>query len=183
MNIYQLANIIQSVFIPVKDYLVSLDWPRIITILKVVALVISVLLFIGIIFIIFGLNIVYKIRRAIELFVVGRRIPKKKKKLVKKWKKIENRLKSGQEAEMKLAVIEADKFFDDILKKISYLGRDMGERLKQINASQLANIDEIWSAHKIRNNVVHNVDYKLSNAEAERAIEAYKKALEELEVL
>ncbi len=47
----------------------------------------------------------------------------------------------------------------------------------------MANIDDIWSAHKIRNNIVHDVDYKLINIDAEEAVGAYKKALEELEVL
>ena len=183
MDIYQLADIIKGILIPVRDYFVFLDWPRIIAALKVIAVVVSVLLFVGIIFVILGLNTIYKIRRAIELFIAARRIPKKKKKLVKKWQKIEDRLKSGQEAELKLAVIEADKFFDDILKKIGYLGKDMGERLRRINSSQIANIDDIWSAHKVRNNIVHDVDFRLTEFETERTVRAYKKTLEELEVL
>lgn len=180
---YQLADTIKSVFISVRDYFVSLDWPSIIATLKVIAVVASFLLFVGIVFVILGLNTIYKVRRAIELFIAARRIPKKKKKLVKKWKKIEQRLKSGQEAELKLAVIEADKFFDDILKKIGYLGKDMGERLRKINSSQIANIDDIWSAHKVRNNIVHDVDFRLTEFETERTVRAYKKALEELEVV
>lgn len=181
MDIIQLSsNVITSVVIPVKEFLVSLDWQEIISVSKVVLTVISALLFIGIIDLIIRLNIVSRVKRAGRMLAIPKHFPKK---LVKKWLKIEERSKSDQEAELKLAVIEADKFFDDILKRIGYIGKDMGERLRKINPSQLANIDDIWQAHKIRNNVVHDVDCKLTEFEAEKAIKAYKKALEELEML
>lgn len=180
MNIYQAANIIEEFLIPIKDFIISLDWPRIVSILKVVLTVISALLFIGIINLIIKLNIVSRVKEAGRLFAKPSRVPKK---LVKKWNKIEERLKSDQDAELKLAIIEADKFFDDILKSCGYLGKDMGERLRKITSNQIANIDDIWQAHKVRNNIVHDVDFRITEFEAERAVKAYKKALEELEVL
>jgi len=164
----------------VKNWLVSLNWQEIISIAKVAAIVVSALLFVGIIDLIIKLNFISRMKEAGKLLMTPSRLSKK---AIRKWNKIEKRLNSGQEAELKLAVIEADKFFDDILKRCGYQGKDMGERLRQINASQIANIDDIWSAHKIRNNIVHNADYKLSSVDAERAVRAYKKALEELEVL
>ena len=138
------------------------------------------MLFVGIVILVIKLKIVSWLKESGKLLAVPSYAPRK---LVKKWNKIEKRLKSGQEAELKLAVIEADKFFDDILKRFSYLGKDMGERLKKIDSSQMANINDIWSAHKIRNSIVHDVDYKLTGSETEKAIRAYRKALEELEVL
>lgn len=180
MDIFQIAKTIKKIFILVKDYLVFHNWSAIISVLKIVFLIVSILLFIGIIELIIKLNIVSRVKEAGRLLIIPRHIPKK---LSKKWVKIEERLESGEETELKLAVIEADKFFDDVLKKCGYLGKDMGERLKKVSASQISNIDDIWQAHKIRNNVVHDVDYKLTAVDAEKAIKSYRKALEELEVL
>jgi len=181
MDIFSIADKIKDFFLLAKDSLISLPWPKIVVVLKSIFTVISFLLFIGVIFVIFGLRVIYRTKRTLRLLVIPHHLPKKK--LVKKWGQIEKRLESGQEAELKLAVIEADKFFDNILKKIGYFGKDMGERLKKINPGQMVNINDIWSAHKIRNNIVHDVDYKLISVDAERAVGAYKKALEELEVL
>lgn len=180
MDVFQIVNTIKEFFISIKDFLVSLNWQEIVSVLKVISAVLSVLFFIGIVYLIIKLNLIFKAKNASRLLMVHSYLPKK---TGKRWAKIEQRLESGQEAELKLAVIEADKFFDDILKRIGYLGKDMGERLKKINFSQMANIDDIWSAHKIRNNIVHDADYKLTSVDAEKAIGAYKKALEELEVL
>ncbi len=180
MDIFQIINVIKEFFISIKDWLVSLNWQEIVSVLRVVSAILSVLFFTGIVYLIIKLNLIFKVKNASRLLAVPSYLPKK---TGKRWVKIEQRLESGQEAELKLAVIEADKFFDDILKRIGYLGKDMGERLRKINSSQMANIDDIWSAHKIRNNIVHDVDYKLINIDAEEAVGAYKKALEELEVL
>jgi len=181
MDIFQIADKIKEFFLLVRDFFIQLPWPEIIAVLKTICVIVAFLLFAGIIFVIFGLNTIYKIKRALSFFVAPKYLPKKK--LAKKWNRIEKRLESNQEAELKLAVIEADKFFDNILKRIGYLGKDMGERLKRINPSQMTNINDIWTAHKIRNNIVHDVDYKLIVVDAQRAIDAYKKALDELEVL
>lgn len=180
MSIFQIVDTVKEFFILVKDFLMSLDWQEIVSVLKVVTTVISGLLFVGIIYLILKLNLISRIKMDSRLLATSSHLPKK---TIKRWAKIEQRLKSGQEAEMKLAVIEADKFFDDVLKRIGFFGKDMGERLKKINSSQIANIDGIWQAHKVRNNIVHDVDYKLTISDAEKVIGAYERALKELEVL
>ncbi len=180
MNLFQIADTFKKIIVSIKDFLLSRDWPEIVSVLKVVSMVVSILFFIGIVELIIKLNLINRAKTAARLMITPAHFPKK---LVKKWAKIEQRLEAGQEAELKLAVIEADKFFDDVLKRCGYPGKDMGERLRKINSSQLSNIDDIWRAHKIRNNIVHDIDYKLMVIDAEKAVGAYRKALEELEVL
>ena len=105
------------------------------------------------------------------------------KKTFKQWAKITKRLETGKEAECKLAVIEADKILDDSLKRLDYHGEDMGERLKQVKSDQLANIDELWQAHKVRNRIAHEPDFRLTQAQARRAIEIYQRAMQDLKAL
>lgn len=150
--------------------------------LKIFAFSLSVFL------VLFIIIILFKIRKGIkeELLsiaesVVDPGIPKKE--LDEKWQRIMRRLEKESESDFKMAVIEADNLFDDLLKKIGYQGDDMGERLKQITKAQLANIDELWDAHKMRNRIAHEPDFKLTKFQAERAVEIYQKAMEDLEAI
>lgn len=103
--------------------------------------------------------------------------------LASRWRQIEGNINSEREAEWKLAVIEADKIVDDILKASGFPGDTMGERLTNIQPGQLATHQDIWEAHKIRNRLVHDANYFLRYGEAKRAVDLYKKALVEFGVL
>jgi hypothetical protein len=105
------------------------------------------------------------------------------KKILKLWLKIKERLKSGLESEFKLAVIEADTLLEDVLKKMGYTGDTLAERLKQVPANILTSSDAAIEAHKVRNNIVHDPDYRLELAEAEKAVSLYEKVLTELDFL
>lgn len=100
-----------------------------------------------------------------------------------RWEEIQRHLNSSREAEWKFAVIEADKLVEDILRQAGFPGESMGEKLKNINKTQLVSIDDLWYAHKIRNRLAHDVNYFLRYGEAKRAIQLYEKALRELNAL
>ena len=104
------------------------------------------------------------------------------KKTFKQWTKITKRLETGKEAECKLAVIEADSLLNDIFKKMGYSGETIGEILKQLDSTTLPNIEQIWEAHKIRNNVVHDPDYRFTLDEAKKTLGIFEKALRDLEM-
>ncbi|MBZ9577794.1 hypothetical protein KJA13_02015 [Patescibacteria group bacterium] len=104
------------------------------------------------------------------------------KRTFKRWAKITKRLETGKEAECKLAVIEADSLLNDIFKKMGYSGETIGEILKQLDSTTLPNIEQIWEAHKIRNNVVHDPDYHFTLDEAKKTLIIYEKALRDLEM-
>lgn len=101
----------------------------------------------------------------------------------RRWQKINERLQKGDEANLKLAVIEADNLFDDILRRMALPGRDMGERLKQFEKHELSSIDLVWDAHRLRNLIVHNHEAKITHEQAEQAVSYIEKALKELEYL
>ena len=165
-----------------SEYLSSVDFERNILPLKIISVSISIGLVIVIIYLIF------KIRKnnetSLETVTENPTISKvHKENLIKGWQAVLDKMEKGDEADYKLAVIEADKVFDNLLKNIGYQGEDMGERLKQITSAQLANINELWQAHKIRNQLVHEENFQLKEHEAKRVIEIYKKALDELEAI
>ena len=97
------------------------------------------------------------------------------------WLKTKVRLDTGLESEYKLAVIEADNILDDTLKRMEFSGETLGEKLRGLSAVSLPNIEEIKNAHQIRNNIIHDPDYRLSLEEARKTIDVYEKALRDLE--
>ena len=181
MDIFQIAQKAKEIFFFLKDFLLSIDWLKILFLIKILFIFISIVLFVGIIVVIIKSNLLSRTRQTVE--ILTKPSIKTSGKFLKKWKKIEKRLKSSQEIEWKLAIIEADRFFDNLLKKIGYLGKNMEERLAQITPEQIANIDKIKEVHKTRNEIVHKPDYQLQRPIAEKSIREIKKALEELEVL
>lgn len=104
-------------------------------------------------------------------------------KVTQEWENIIKRLDSRDEANYKLAVIEADKLLDTVLKKLTIPGSTMGERLKAIPISQLPSIDNVWQVHRLRNHLVHTTEFVLTENKAKQSITIYKQAFTELKVL
>ena len=105
------------------------------------------------------------------------------KKRNRTWNKILRRLETGTEPEYKLAVIEADNMLDGSLKRMEYVGQSFEERLKNLTPAVLPNIAEVCEAHKIRNSIVHNPDYRLSSDEVQKTLEGYRQAFQALQMI
>ncbi len=97
-----------------------------------------------------------------------------------KWEKILEKIKSGDERDLNLAIIKADSLIDDILCLHGCPGNDMGERLKSLNRDDYKHLDDLWEAHKVRNRLAHEPDYHINKDEAKKVINLYHVALEEL---
>ncbi|MCX6703014.1 MAG: hypothetical protein NTW60_04100 [Candidatus Wolfebacteria bacterium] len=103
-----------------------------------------------------------------------------KKRAVKAWKQVKKRLIVGGDTNLKLAILECDRVLSEILKASAFPGNNLDERLKNINESQIACIEELRQVHKIRNRIVAEPDFMLTKGEAEIAVSIYKKAFVEL---
>ena len=104
-------------------------------------------------------------------------------KTKKKWEEIERYFKKGTEPEMKLAIVEADSLLDNILRVLSYKGKDLSSRLDGLNTNILENLDDVKEYHKIYSNIVHDPTYRLDFKTAEDALKAYRDALVNLDAL
>ena len=126
-------------------------------------------------------------KKIYNVFIGFRKIPEAaldhNLKVNKEWENIVKRLDSRDEANYKLAVIEADKLLDTVLKDLTIPGSTMGERLKAVTLSQLPSIDNVWKVHRLRNHLVHTTDFTLTENKARQAIDIYNQAFKELKVL
>ncbi len=109
--------------------------------------------------------------------------PQVSRKIKERW---ENNVKVGLESrkpsQLRQSLIMADKLLDAALKEVSE-GEKMGERLK--NSRDLFEwevYDKLWKAHKVRNSLVHDLDYEPTYFVLEEAIDDLKTGLTELGV-
>lgn len=82
-----------------------------------------------------------------------------------------------------LAIIEADKFTDNILQRAGYPGEHMADRLESLNGTEMGTLNNLWRAHRLRNELVHTPDFEVSEHDTKHALRAYQQFLTELGVL
>lgn len=92
---------------------------------------------------------------------------------------IENGLRKDNELSFNAAVIEADKLLDKALMEMGLPGKTMGERMKSAQ-TKFSNNNSIWYAHKIRNSIAHERNFKIDYNKAAHALKAYRQALKDL---
>jgi len=94
-----------------------------------------------------------------------------KQKIIEKRQEIEKLISSGNQYELKHAVMEADKLVDQILKLKGYLGDTFADRLrnaeKHIDQNTYQNI---WAGHKVRNTLAHESEVIISESELKNTV-------------
>jgi hypothetical protein len=99
----------------------------------------------------------------------------------RKWADIQIMI-AGRGGSLRDAVSEADKLVDYALKQSGVPGDTMGERLKN-SRGRFSNIDDIWSAHKLRNALAHEADFDLVPDQARQAVTQFERGLKDLGAL
>jgi hypothetical protein len=151
------------------------------TLLEAVSIFISAILIAATIYFIIKTGwLTLRIHRVQDVFLKTD-IPKREAK--KTWAAIQEHFFTGGDNDLKVAILEADKVLDEALRGAGIQGNTLGDRLKKLKPSQMSDIDAIWQAHKLRNQIAHESDFKLKRDIAERALGIYERALRELKVL
>jgi hypothetical protein len=96
-----------------------------------------------------------------------------------RWLAIEQSLVRDNEASYHMAILNADKLLDQALKDRGTRGNTMGERLKSARES-LPHRNDVWTAHKLRNQVAHEPDVRISYDQARRALSGFKHGLKDI---
>jgi hypothetical protein len=180
MNFYFFENFTETL---IQDLMIfynsSFFW-----VIKILLAIYTIVLFLDIILLVIQRNVVANVR---EGFSIGMNIPPElttqRKKLKDKWKKIKEKLKSQNEADYKLAIIEADDLIGGLIEKLGFNGDNMAERLDNIPAGQLDDVESLQTAHQTRNRIIHEENMQFGKEEAQKTLELYEKFLDYFEVL
>lgn len=104
----------------------------------------------------------------------------------KQWMTLVEKLEQQTEPrDYKLAIIEADALVDYVLQEHGYIGETMADRIRAIQPGDMATvgIEELWVAHKVRNDIAHSPQRIVSSREGQETLRRYKHVLEELHAL
>jgi hypothetical protein len=92
------------------------------------------------------------------------------------WQRIVDMADSDDEHALTKAIFEADKLLDWSMGLVGVRGNGLGEKLK-IARSRVVNIDAVWRAHKLRNQLAHEMDARISRKETREALAAFERAI------
>jgi hypothetical protein len=99
-----------------------------------------------------------------------------------KWLAIEQQLQRDQPASFHLSVLNADKLLDQALRERGLRGQTMAERMKS-GAQMFSNRNNVWTAHKLRNQIAHEPDVHVTYDIAKQALAGFKQALKDVGAL
>ena len=78
------------------------------------------------------------------------------------------------------AVMDADKLLDHTLTEMGLKG-SLGAKLKKA-PHLFKDINGVWSAHKIRNNIAHQMNYEVTEKIYKNSMIAFKQAFKDLKI-
>jgi len=99
--------------------------------------------------------------------------------ILRKWKEVEALM---EEKKYRDAVLEADKTLDFAMKRMHIAGETFAKRFKKAENS-IGRTEEVWLAHKMRNQLVHDIDFEITAGKATSATNAFHRALKKLNAL
>ncbi len=102
-----------------------------------------------------------------------------------KWQEIETLMQQGKPSAYKVAILDADKLIDYVLKARVGTDGTMVDRLKKAKSlfSNYSDYQNLWEAHKMRNRMVHEAEHEIYPVEVKKAISYFEKALRELRAI
>lgn len=109
---------------------------------------------------------------------VRKKVPLHDKQYIRhKWQDINRDYKDQPDK----IIFEADKLIDYALTKMGKQGT-LGEKLKA-HGALFSDLNGLWKAHKLRNKLAHELDYRIHPKEAQEAIKQFEIALKDLKCL
>lgn len=176
----------QTLGVAVEAGMTIVDSPGVslfIFILQALGAIATISLTVGIIVLLVKMSFFPNKLKAARTFFFMNPSAAEKDKIARGWEKVKERIRLGSDAELRLAVIEADQLLDAALKEMRVPGSTMAERLQSLRPPQLENLSDVWSAHKLRNRLVHEPSSKITFRDAEIAVRIYEYSLRSLKFL
>lgn len=96
------------------------------------------------------------------------------------WESLVLKARSNPPHSLLVGIVEADSFVDEALKRMGVKGEHMADRLEKLSPEDVPGLNRLWTAHRVRNDLVHTPGFTLDEAEAERIISYYEEFLREI---
>lgn len=152
-------------------------------IIKILAGIYATVLFLDIILLIIQRGVAGNMREKFLGMDAPRAIMDKKEKTKEAWEIISKKLESDNPVDYKVAIIEADDFIDEIVKELKYEGKNFGERLENIPEEHIVNVAGMKQAHQVRNKIIHDDNFVLSQNDALGVMSQYEEFLRSFQII
>lgn len=103
--------------------------------------------------------------------------------LQERWDSIIARSKINTQESIKHAILDADNMVDELLERMELKGEHMADRLENLSSEDFGSLNRLLAAHKVRNNLVHEPGFVISQEDAQKAIADYGSFLKEIGVI
>jgi len=106
-----------------------------------------------------------------------------KKHAMRAWLQVVKRLETKSPLQIKTAVVDCEKIFDEVMKISGIKGKSMDERLEQLNSAEVKNLKDILEAHDIVKRFKDEPDFEVSYDQAKHILKIYKKTFQDFGML
>lgn len=135
--------------------------------------------------------LVYSLKRAMKYrpnFDLGIKKARKvltlrEKMVMERWNSAVAKLAIDSPEAAKMAIIEADNLVNDVLKELGFAGEHLADRLSNLELEDLKHDEEVFVAHRLRNELTSTPGFVVSVADGKKTVAAYEAFLEELGLL
>lgn len=103
-----------------------------------------------------------------------------KEEVRRQWEHIRELANSKNPSDWNMAVLRADALLDDILRDLGYEGLTLAERLKIADPTKFSSLDNVWSAHRLRNMIAHDPLEQHTRETIIHALRSYDTAFKDL---
>ena len=103
--------------------------------------------------------------------------------MTENWTQIQALAASPAASDWNMAILRADALLDETLQRFGYVGETLSDRLKIVDRTQIPSLDQVWSAHRLRNLIAHEPTAQHPKESIHYALKSYEQAFRELNVL
>jgi hypothetical protein len=105
------------------------------------------------------------------------------KEVGNEWQEVMKLFDSQNSSDWSMAVLRADALLDDTLEYLKYEGKNLAERLDRVDPTEVASLERVFSAHRLRNVIAHDPTVQYSKETILQGLRSYEQMLRELGVL
>ncbi len=103
--------------------------------------------------------------------------------LKERWQMILAKASAESPDAKKVAVIEADKLVDEVLRRLGVSGEHMADRIAQLSEDDFPGLKKLWNAHRLRNKIAHETRFEIDPTDVRNAIEGFELFLKRVDLI
>ena len=179
-----MANFFSSIF----QWFAAIPWDGFYNTVRVIVIILDVILFAGFIFALkkaleYRPKLVSSFRRTEADGDSEEESPFDTASYAKNWDEIMKKAFTKPPESLTLAIVAADNLVGDALEELGLEGEHIADRLQKLNPKELKTLNNLWRAHRLRNDLVHTTGFEIKESEAKEVLEIFESFLKEIGAL